>query len=97
MHSAFYDVEGTVIFKLIFRVALTGRDFQQLDNRVQLIQGREERLCFDIITINDTAVEGTEAFSVSLTDPVGVTIVKSEETISIDDDGDSEWMGLDCV
>ena len=61
---------------------------------MQLIQGTEERLCFDIITINDTAVEGTEAFSVSLTEPVGVNISKSEETISINDDGDSKWVGL---
>ena len=50
----------------------------------------EERQCFDIQTINDIIVEGTEVFIVSITNPVGVTIVKSEESISIDDDGDSK-------
>ena len=50
----------------------------------------EQRQCFDILTIDDTIAEGIEAFSVSLTNPVGVTIVKSEESISIDDGSDSK-------
>ena len=57
---------------------------------VLLEPSSEERQCFDIQTINDTIIESIEAFSVSLTEPVGVTIVKGEETISINDDGDSK-------
>lgn len=79
---------------LLYYIAKTGTDFQQLDKTVELIQGLEERVCFDIITINDTAVEGIEAFSVFLSEPVGVNISKGEETITINDDGDSKWMVL---
>ena len=98
--NSFHDIEDIEGYSkmyadlLFYYIAITGRDFQQLDKTVQLIQGREERLCFDIITINDTAVEGTEAFSVFLDGPVGVNISKGEETITINDDGDSKWMVL---
>ena len=61
---------------------------------VSLESGSEQRQCFDIQTINDTIVEGTEVFSVFLTNPVGVTIVKDRETINIYDDGDSESVNI---
>ena len=73
-----------------FLPAISDVDFVSLSVTVQLESTSEERQCFDIQTINDTIVEGTESFIVSLTNPVGVTISKREESISIDDDGDSK-------
>ena len=61
---------------------------------VQLESTSEERQCFDIQTINDTIVEGTEGFIVSLSEPVGVNISTSEKSISIDDDGDSKSVNI---
>lgn len=78
-------------------LAIGGRDFETLDMTVSLISGLEGGQCFQIITINDTAVEGTETFSVSLTNPVGVTIGTSEVIISIDDDNDSKYEILTFV
>ena len=61
---------------------------------VSLEPTSEERQCFDIQTINDTVVEGSEGFIVSLTNPIGVTISTTEESIGIDDDGDSESVNI---
>ena len=75
-----------------FSPATSEVDFVSLSMIVSLEPTSEERQCFDIQTIDDTIVEGTEVFIVSLTNPVGVNISNREESISIDDDGDSKWV-----
>ena len=60
-----------------------------------LLEPTSERTqCFDIQTIDDTVVEGTEYFIVSLTKPVRVTISFRKrnfiKNIRINDNGDSK-------
>ena len=52
----------------------------------------EQRICVDIETVNDEAVEPIELFSVELRDPVGV-VLESPVSISIgiEDDGDGKF------
>ena len=52
----------------------------------------EQRICVDIETVNDEAVEPIELFSVELRDPVGV-VLESPASISIGivDDGDGKF------
>ena len=52
----------------------------------------EQRICVDIETVNDEAVEPIELFSVELRDPVGVVLVSPVLLqIGIVDDGDGKF------
>ena len=77
----------------ILATAESGVDYEALDEVVTLMQG-EARPCFDIVTIDDVAVEASENIIVSLTEENGVTLGISNIQIAIADNGDCKCFSL---
>ena len=63
-------------------------DITPLNMVVPLVAGTKSDDCFDIMTIDDNAVEPSESFEVFLAEENGVSVAVRRVTISISDNGD---------
>jgi hypothetical protein len=85
----------TVDYATVSGSAMAGRDFMPVSGTLTFAPGQTTQTVV-VLTVDDHVVESTETFSLTLSNPVGVTVVRGDATGTILDDNTTKFFVVDA-